>query len=479
MQEEIIMENKVKYTQRYLARIIIEAVTPLTVGTGEGNTMTDRLVATDINGLPYIPGTALAGVLRNSLTTEDNKDEINKLFGFQNGDDGLGSLLILSAAHMVGPDGKVIDGIQSIAFDTEFYKSFINLPIRQHVRISHKGAAVDGGKFDEQVVYKGTRFCFELELIGTAEDNVLWEELLEQFSNPALRIGSGTRKGFGAIRVVEYYSKVIDLTKELQVYLEKSSDLSDDKFWIIKPVKPETGRSEWIKYEIKLTPDDFFLFGSGFGTEDADMSYVTEVIIEWKEGSGKFSKEKILIPASSVKGALAHRVAFHYNKTNDVFIDKQPTLDMLKGKGYIIDIETKKDEDRFQAIVTKGNPAVRSLFGYSASDDDGQRGNTIFSDLHLKEPANKKLLNHVAIDRFTGGAMDGALFSEEVVGSKEAFMLTCLVNHSVNPKFLNALENTLEDLCRGMLPLGGGTMRGHGCFTGTYTNNRKELKNEI
>lgn len=473
------MENTVKYTHRYLARIIIEAATPLAMGTGEGNVMTDRLIATDVNGLPYIPGTALAGVLRNALTTVDNKNEMNELFGFQKGDKGLGSRLILSSAQLVGFDGKIIDGIQSKITETEFYKDFQNLPIRQHVRISHKGASETGGKFDEQVVYKGTRFCFEMELVGTADDNSVWKEFLAQFSNPGFRIGGGTRKGFGAISISEYQEKVFDLTNELQAYLNKTSDLSDDKFWKeVTSVTPNPGESNWIKYKITLTPDDFFLFGSGFGTENADMNYVTEKVVDWRNGKVEFSEEKVLIPVSSVKGALAHRVAFNYNKANDVFIDKQPTLDALKDRKYIVDIETKKDEDRFQAIVTQGNPAVRSLFGYPAKGDDGQRGNTIFSDVYLKQPANQKLLNHVAIDRFTGGTMEGALFSEEVVGSKETFVLTSLVNNGIQQEYLDAFESSLKDLCKGMLPLGGGTMRGHGCFTGTITKNGEELKNE-
>ncbi|MBR3713032.1 MAG: CRISPR-associated protein, partial [Bacteroidales bacterium] len=44
------------YTHRFLARMIIEAKTPLAVGSGDKDITTDALVATDVNGLPYIPG---------------------------------------------------------------------------------------------------------------------------------------------------------------------------------------------------------------------------------------------------------------------------------------------------------------------------------------------------------------------------------------------------------------------------------------
>ena len=471
-----------KYTHRYLARFVIEAKTPLAIGSGERDVMTDRLVATDVNGFPYIPGTALAGVLRNALTTQGNQKIINDLFGYQAKDDGQGSRLILSSAQMVGIDGKVIDGLQENKFEDPFYANFKNLPIRQHVRISHKGAAEQGGKFDEQIVFKGTRFCFEMELVGNESDEKDWNLLLDEFTNPAFRIGGGTRKGFGAIKVEKAKSEVLDLTMEenLNQYLEKSSELND-KFWTsVKDKKPDMGETNLIKYQLTLTPDDFFLFGSGFGNEDgsADMSYVTEKVIDWESGEGKFSEEKVLIPGTSVKGALAHRTAFHFNKLKEVFADKmdEPNFcSSLIQKGYWIpdnckNFDSSNKEDVFK-MMTDGNPAVRAMFGYSANDDEGKRGNVIFSDIFSKNNFSKKLLNHVAIDRFTGGAMDGALFSEEVTATKEQFPLEIFVKKDMNGEYLEAFECALNDLCTGMLPLGGGTMRGHGCFNGTIYKN--------
>ena len=445
--------------------------------------MTDRLVATDVNGFPYIPGTALAGVLRNALTTSNNQNEINSLFGYQAKDDGQGSRLILSSAQMVGIDGKVIDGLQENKFENPFYANFKNLPIRQHVRISHKGAAEQGGKFDEQVVYKGTRFCFEMELVGNKDDEESWEKLIAEFSNPAFRIGGGTRKGFGAIKVEDIKCKTLNLKveNELKMYLEKTAELND-KFWIedYNYAKPTPQSENWIHYEITLTPDDFFLFGSGFGNEDgsADMSYVTEKVIDWSTGTGVFSDEKVLIPATSVKGALAHRTAFHFNKNLKLFSDElmqDGKLESMLKEGYKIPETIKRFDsnipDHRARMASEGNPAVRAMFGYSANDDEGKRGNVIFSDIFSKNNFSKKLLNHVAIDRFTGGAMDGALFSEEVTATKEQFPLEIFVKKDMNGEYLEAFECALNDLCTGMLPLGGGTMRGHGCFNGTIYKN--------
>ena len=51
--------EKTKYTTRYVSRIVLEAKTPFAIGSGEKDLLTDALVAKDVNGLPYLPGTSL------------------------------------------------------------------------------------------------------------------------------------------------------------------------------------------------------------------------------------------------------------------------------------------------------------------------------------------------------------------------------------------------------------------------------------
>jgi CRISPR/Cas system CSM-associated protein Csm3 (group 7 of RAMP superfamily) len=469
------------YTHRYLARIVVQAETPLAVGSGERDVLTNQLIATDVNGLPYIPGTALAGVLRHTLE-QDGNTEVNLIMGFQgekkeNGnDEGLGSRLILSHAQMVGKEGIPIDGITDIDWKDSFYEPFQTLPVRQHVRISHRGAAEDKGKFDEQVIYKGTRFCFELELVSDGKDETTWNKMLNLFNSPYFRIGGGTRKGFGELSVQESKSISLDLSQpeKLDLFLNKTSELNDSFWNSFSDSKNASGQStDWVKYELHLKPDDFFLFSSGLESSDAKMIPVTEMTIKWDNPQRpEFTKEQILIPATSVKGALAHRVAFHYNQLRKVYAETL-TEELLEKEGYQMTIDVKPEQNKLIEIATKGNPAVLSLFGYSAKGDEGMRGNVFFSDLFKGEVnvAKKKILNHVSIDRFTGGAMDGALFNEEVIYKEDDtynYILTMQVHKDVlKGDVEKAFDLTLIDLSSGMLPLGGGTMRGHGCFTGT------------
>jgi CRISPR/Cas system CMR subunit Cmr4 (Cas7 group RAMP superfamily) len=156
-----------------------------------------------------------------------------------------------------------------------------------------------------------------------------------------------------------------------------------------------------------------------------------------------------LVPGSSIKGAIAHRTAFHYNK-------------ILKRWA-----ETRNGK------VGKDNEAVFNLFGIESKGETGQRGKIIIDDLYFNdlEVNNGKIFNHVAIDRFTGGAMNGALFSEKVshlVENDKVFEINLSLDKTeFNDENINeSLEAALIDICKGLLSLGGMTTKGNGMFTG-------------
>jgi CRISPR/Cas system CSM-associated protein Csm3 (group 7 of RAMP superfamily) len=451
--------NKFKlFDRRYVASILIEAETPLKISTGEKDLLSDSAVMADINGLPIIPGTSLCGVLSHSL--HPNEVENEKIFGYQkeNSTEGIGSRVIVSDAHFVGKDGKVLEGFEAIDWNDDFFGEFKNLPIRQHAKISHKGAVdkMKRGKFDEQVVYKGTRFVFEIELIGQTCDEPVWNEMIDQFASPVFRIGGGTRKGFGKLKVIAVFQKCFDLNTELNQYLEKTSSLNDRQY-LNNYTLNEVRADGWKEYKLELTPEDLWLFGSGLSDGDVDMTPVYEkTIIWWENDKPGFSNQMILIPASSVKGAISHRVAFHYNKLSGVFADEL-------------------EKEQLDYHVGENNEAVKQLFGYAIDSKKISRGGVIVSDVFLEVKEDPKVLNHVAIDRFTGGAIDGALFDEKAIKQKTTFGFSLLVNkEAIEDQIIKqAIEDTLNDICNGMLPLGGGVMRGHGCFTGTIVRGEK------
>ena len=466
--------------KRFLAHIIIEAKTPLKVGGGKNDLFLDAPVQRDFNGLPMILGTSVAGILRRAFEDNTSKDTTNEIFGTkhegkgrsENGkeskdenkkedEDLLGSRLIISnALLLVDKNNKVCEEL--LLEKSEFLRYFDILPIRDHVAIGANGAAKDAGKFDEEVVFKGTRFKVSLELDGSKEE---FEEILNLLCDPTLRLGGGSSKGFGSLGILEIK------WGEFELY-EYTSSLNDNPHGLSDfDLKGEINE-KFIKYELKISPDDFFMFGSGFGDKDADQTPVLESVIDYK--NERLSKRKILIPASSVKGALSHRTAFYFNKINKQFSEK--------------------------AKVGNENQAVREIFGYEKSKtENGAKGKILLSDCFLDydEVKDTKVFEHISIDRFTGGAIDAALFQEKAIAQRNnfeieveiepdktdkkgkkrsGFCVEILVKSNVPKASLDAFEAALNDVIKGHLPLGGATTKGYGFFKGEVVKNGKRLE---
>lgn len=446
------------YRWRHVARVVIEAATPLMVGSGEKSANTDAELATDANGLPFIPGSALAGVLRHAAgVSPDGKDasaDDSALWGYGLGGKGCGSKLSFSEARMIGADGHPVDDLRTDLSDPLYEALTTDLPIRHHVRIGHKGSADATGKYDNRVALKGTRFCFEIEAIDQAGGEAIAKDVATIIANLAredVRIGGGTRDGYGAIELVSASRRTFDLKNQadLTAYAKLGSRLTTtleggEEF---KPTPTAADGCEDLS--LRLTPHDFFLFGSGKAdiSGDADMTPVTESVVEWNDGKPVIVRERVLVPGSSVKGALAHRTAFYYNKLTGVAIDPLSPIDIAKHVG-------------------SENEAVRQLFGYQGGDGKLHCGKVIISDVALAGAKTDKLLNHVAIDRFTSGALAGALFTERVTSHSEGFDLRIVLTKEaeVDPLVRKALLMAVRDLGNGMLPLGGGVGRGNGVF---------------
>lgn len=486
-----------KNNYRNIARIILEAQTPLFVGSGEASLLKDALVQRDFQGLPMIPGTALAGVLRHAFLDSYNLQNLNQysesdkeryfelldLFGAQFRDkpdykkeekeafgkwykkrfatkeapDGLGSRLKVSAAYFLLPGNKVAEDLKTQVPD--YLKERLdNLPVRKHVRIDDRGVASKNGLFDNEIIYKGARFIFEIELAGTTEDKPIWEEIINEFNNPAFRIGQGTRKGYGKLKVHRIYNQVFNLEKDFDSYLNHEPSFNANLNFTGTADQNYNGA---LSYHLSLIPDSFFIFSEGFGDTEADNRPLTEEVMSYGADDIRFV-EQTIIPASSIKGALAHRAAFHYNKKKGNFSDEiAPT--------------------EFKNHIGDNNKAFKTLFGkkgdVGSKMDNGSRGIVILDDLYYDDVDNSKILNHVAIDRFTGGAIEGALFSEKVSYKKDNKIefSVYLSDSNLEEEIIYALEEALKDICKGLLPLGGMTTKGHGMFTGTLKKNNETI----
>jgi len=158
-------------------------------------------------------------------------------------------------------------------------------------------------------------------------------------------------------------------------------------------------------------------------------------------------ESRLVVPWSGIKGAIAHRVAYHYNRIERRFATPKTSAEQL-------------------AEWAENNPAVIELFGQVKDDGNGRAGRVIGHDLHLVEQPIS-IMPHNSIDRFTQGVRDGLLFSEELVsGNSDPMTLSLVILDAAqaDARALTALDRALEDLVHGRLALGGG--RSHGYCSG-------------
>ncbi|MDF1884324.1 hypothetical protein JHD49_10255 [Sulfurimonas sp. SAG-AH-194-C21] len=411
---------------RQVAHIIIEADTPLKVGSNASDFLQDNPIQKDWNGLPMILGTSIAGVLRKDF----NENLVDDIFGKDNG-----SKVIFSNALLLDENMQVNEGL--LQKKTPFLQLFDILPIREHTSMTDKGVVKEHAKFDEEVLYKGTRFKFSIEMIDNEQS---FEQILDLLSIASFRLGGGSSKGFGKLKILSIKTGIFNLAS-----YENYTSTLNHQLSIEYKVQSKASQTH-TKYTLSLTPDDFFIFGSSFGDDEADSTPIYEKVVDYD--SKKLSDKQLLLPASSIKGAIAHRTTFHYNS--------------LVGN-------TIEDKNGFYTI--------EAIFG-SAKDSEnktGKKGKVIFCDCFKKDKKETKTFDHVSIDRFTGGALDGALFQEKTIAQKDMWEIEILLSKDIEGNELQAFENTLTDITTGMLPFGGMTTKGHGFFTGELLRDGEKI----
>ena len=433
---------------RIVAHIIFEADSALRFGCGDFDMLYDSPIQRDFNGLPMILGTSICGVIRANAKTIFSQNEVEKLFGTNDSS----SKLIFSNALLLNEKMQVCESL--IPFSTitksQFLSYFLHLPQRQHNKINEKGVCEDGAKFDEETIYKGTRFKCALEMKCENErDEKDFFNILSLFSSPYIRFGAGSTKGFGIIKTLEIRYEI------LQNPLNKSNSLNESLSQIFTPQNFEP-KADFTRYTLNLTPENVFLFGSGFGDEDADSIAVSENVVDYENAT--LSKAKLLIPASSIKGALSQRTKFYINKH----------------LGNVIN-SPKSDDVNLNQIHS-------TLFG-SADTNQPTKGKILISDIYLDyDNKQTQIFVHNSIDRFSASVIDGALFQEKATfapTNNPTFCIDIFVatnQHSQDFALaLNAFEKALVDVCNGFLPLGAMSSKGHGFFSGNLHKNGESI----
>lgn len=429
----------------YLAYIDFETQGALKSASGKFDLLSDSPICVDFNGFPMVLGSSIAGVLRHLAGDRYNSDFENKYFG----DDDRESKIIISNALLLDSQNRVCEELENDFGDCfssspksdSFLQQLKINPKRERNALNEHGVCKDGAKFDSSVVFSGTRFRFSIELGFDETDSNLQSDflkILDLLFLDSFRLGGCATSGFGAIKIREIKYKLCDLKNT------NGASLNDDFIDFTKYEPKKLENNNWDCYELALNAESSVIFGAGFGdfgNNGADSIGVREKVVDCEN---KKLIEKILIPASSIKGALKARVQFYYNKI----------------KGNFIENESQ-------------NADISELFG-NGDENNKAKGKILISDVFI-EPNNKtKVLNHNRIDRFSGGVEAGALFNERV-DLDLGFTFKILVKKEINKDLIKAFECALFDIANGHLGLGGKSSIGHGYFSGKISKNGEIL----
>ena len=173
-----------KFEKRICYRLLFTPVSPLSVGSGE-NESTDHDIIVDASGRPFIPATAIAGVIRHSLTEKTAKE----LFGYvpsskeekEKDPDKKESRIMVYDARIQGED-------------IPFF-----IAARDSVALENKGS-VRNAKFDSQALEPGVELVSYIELLDEKYASVL-ENAFAEINGGDLRFGAKTTRGCGKVKL--------------------------------------------------------------------------------------------------------------------------------------------------------------------------------------------------------------------------------------------------------------------------------------
>ena len=300
------------------------------------------------------------------------------------------------------------------------------LPRRHGVGIDRTtGAASDGALYEHEFLPRGTRFDIRITAEGrdnepmgrdqsegipgpASSDTVkkLLEFIVDVLNSGAICLGGRTGSGQGKIRVIEPQLRRLSGTTDAGT-LTTPADILDA---LILIGQDEEGTSlplelgGWTLEEpARITihwwsPTGIFVAEDEKLTKqrkeeaqkkDPSANGVTEPL---RDPSVPWDEAQLLIPGTSVRGALRSRAS-------------RIARTVLAARG---DLEPLASHDIHEQIAHEPN-LVRYIFGCT-----DYRGAVTVHDCRSIERGTRVEVTHNAIDRWTGGVIDGGLFTEAV-----------------------------------------------------------------
>ncbi|MBI2422770.1 MAG: hypothetical protein HYV27_08065 [Candidatus Hydrogenedentes bacterium] len=443
---------------RYVIRFQLRLDAPMHIGTGVPSPATDMPVHRDSFGYYRIPGTSLAGILRSILEDRDVEpetvDHIMGCVGTKEQDDGKGSRLSISDGYLVDYDGQpAIE--KHLAGETVYYPMLSAIIDRNRLD-PETGTVEKGGKFDLEIYPEGTFFAFELVYYSFQANGAdgpekvdhidIVKRLLYDLGSGDTQIGGFTTSGLGFVSVLNPTFHAFDMTNAgcFRQWLSRPHRLGDPVDAGIPTEEPATKGLPMRECEantlhgsvtIGFKADGPLRIGGAQGIriskEDAvDLTFCEVPVVDMESKQVSYQP---WVAGSGLKGVLKHRcrqIASALSLDGDTVLDELfgPDLSRRPGNG-----DTRK---RLKGRVT--------LRGCTLQDQE------------------YTTVQHVAIDRLTGGALRGALYSERPIWSENLTFDIPIHLCKLPLGAAGLLAHAVLDLGEGRLPIGGGSRRGNG-----------------
>ena len=399
---------------------------PLLIGMGgheEGNQI-DIQIMKDKNGDAFIPGTSLAGVLRQYVEMENSR----------------------AAALLFGTDLE-----QPSAYEMKLQSSTIIHDIKlSNVTIVHRdsvnldgltGTGIKHGKFDYEVIDQGAHGIFTAEIIlRNIHENE--RDLLE---STLMRLGHHLADGFylGA-RTAIGFGKVVLEDIITDVYDFQNADDTAAYFMDRPPRYHKTFKknaSEHAYPADSFVVDADFLLEGGLMVRDSDKSH----LLGDEAKNGKIdaimmrdSDGNWCVPGSSLKGVLRHRCEY-----------------ILQSLG--------KNRDMLESLMGPDPQKLREHLSPKS------RSRFLVDEIRLSDAVQPYQQTRIRVDRFTGGTIDSALFTSMPVWQKDMDKRALAMHweiHHAQPWEIGLTLLLLKDAWLGRIAIGSGKAIGYGRLRG-------------
>ena len=156
--------------------------------------------------------------------------------------------------------------------------------------------------------------------------------------------------------------------------------------------------------------------------------------------------------------------------------DKKEFIPIIPGTSWAGAFRHRAKE--FAAVTDNGEKIINELFGNCDKDGGKKKSNIYFSESYIKYYTRMNTTRN-AVDRFTGGTINGALYTESVVFDGDT-TLDILLPKDTEQLTINIIAAVIADLQEGFLAVGGENSIGRGIFkiTGISINKKNIIDSD-